>query len=202
MANRYKRRFKNLFLKKELQGRYVFKVFLLYTIAALIFTLFFGYISSGTQSMVYEDYQLKLGKTPLILWRQMIVSNWIFIVIGGIALVLVSIVLTHRFAGPLFRFEKCLNNMLSGNLNDKIYLRQKDEAKDIGEKFNQFNGMLSQKISEVKQLVQQMEAELSDLDPIAIGSSTTVEKGSRLDKLKMSTRKIDGILAEFSLVEE
>lgn len=51
--------------------------------------------------------------------------------------------LTHRIAGPLFRFEKALDSMLRGRLDDTIYLRSKDEGKDLALKLNSFNEQLS-----------------------------------------------------------
>ena len=150
MGGKYKRKKRNFLLNHELQGKFILKTFMIFILSAVGFTLFLGLITLNTQTMVYEGYQLKIGATPLILWKQMLYSNWIFIVLGGVVLIIVSTLLTHRIAGPLFRFEKCINNMMQGDLTDRIYLRDKDEGVQLSNKINAFNKNLSTKINRIR----------------------------------------------------
>ncbi|NQU65422.1 MAG: hypothetical protein HQ517_14225 [SAR324 cluster bacterium] len=59
----YKR--KKIFINKEMQGRYIFKIVLIFTLSAIAVTLFLVLITPDTQTMVYNNYQLKLGSIPL-----------------------------------------------------------------------------------------------------------------------------------------
>ena len=161
-------------------------------ISAVGFTLFLGLVTSNTQTMVYDNYQLKMGSTPLILWKKVIVSNWLFIVIGGVILVIVSVILTHRIAGPIFRFEKCFSNMLDGNLNDKIYLRGKDEAVELSLMFNDFNLQLSEKISSMLDITKAVEAQLTDEGEEAID----------IAEIRKLNANLNEMLAGFILMEK
>lgn len=141
----YKRR--NYFINKEFQGRYIFNYFLLATIGSLLFMGVFSFFSSNTLSIAYDNYHLQLGITPEILFKKILSTQWLFIVLGGGLVVIITLFMTHRVAGPFYRFEKTLDEMIEGDISNKIILRQKDEGKDLAQKINAFNYILSDKLS-------------------------------------------------------
>ena len=141
----YKRR--NYFINKEFQGRYILNYFLLVTIGSLLFIGVFSFFSSNTLSIVYENYHLQLGVTPGILFKKILSTQWLFVVFGGGIVILVTLILTHRVAGPFYRFEKSLDQMIDGDISGKIVLRQKDEGKELAQKINTFNFHLSDKLT-------------------------------------------------------
>lgn len=141
----YKRR--NYFINKEFQGRYIFNYFILAIIGSLLFLGVFSFFSSNTLSIIYDNYHLQLGLTPGILFKKMLTTQWLFIVIGGALVVIVTLIMTHRVAGPFYRFEKTLDEMIDGDISNKIYLREKDEGKSLAQKINAFNYILADKLS-------------------------------------------------------
>lgn len=48
-----------------------------------------------------------------------------------------GLVVSHRFAGPVERIERDLDEMLAGNREKRIRLRQKDDLTGIAERINQ-----------------------------------------------------------------
>jgi methyl-accepting chemotaxis protein len=137
----YKRR--NFFIKKDFQGKLILGYFLFVAGGCLLFIFLFSLISADTLTFTYSNNDLQLGQTPIVLFKKILTAHWIFLVIGSIILVISAIFLTHRIAGPLFRFEKALDNMLNRRLNDRIFLRSKDEGKELASKINTFNNELS-----------------------------------------------------------
>ena len=135
------------FINKEFQGRYIFNYFLLATIGSVLFIAVFSFFSSNTLSIVYENYHLQLGVTPGILMKKMLGTQWLVVVLGGGAVVLITLLLTHRIAGPFYRFEKTMDEMIDGDLSRKIVLRKKDEGKELAQKINAFNYILSDKLA-------------------------------------------------------
>ena len=53
---------------------------------------------------------------------------------------------SHFIAGPLFRFEKTLEEMRNGNLAINVKLRKNDELKDVADAFNQALAGLRSKV--------------------------------------------------------
>ncbi len=141
MAQKYKRR--NFFIKKDFQGKLILGYFLFVTGGCLFFLFLLGLFSADTLTISYNNHDLQLGQTPIMLIRETLAAHWVFIVLGGAFLVAAAMLLTHRIAGPLFRLERTLDNMLKGKLDDTIYLRINDEGKDLAKKINDFNSELS-----------------------------------------------------------
>ncbi len=146
MNRSYQRKKKNFFIKKDFQGRMILAIFIAVLCSCLVFILLFALFSSDTMTISYSNNALQVGTTPMMLFKKAIAANWVFLVIGGTLLIILAMIGTHRIAGPLFRFEKSLDNMGRGHLDDTIHLRTTDEGKDLALKINTFNTMLSSKI--------------------------------------------------------
>jgi methyl-accepting chemotaxis protein len=147
MTKEYKRR--NIFIKRDFQGKLILGYFLFVVGGCLLFIFLFSLFSADTLTISYNNNDLQLGITPVMLYRKIIAAHWIFIVIGSAFLIFAAMLITHRIAGPLFRLEKALDHMLAQNLNDTIHLRQKDEGKELASKINQFNTELSDSIKKL-----------------------------------------------------
>jgi methyl-accepting chemotaxis protein len=141
MAQQYKRR--NIFIKKDFQGKLILGYFLFVAGGCLLFILLLGFFSADSMTISYNNHDLQLGQTPIVLLKKVLAAHWVFLVLGSVFLVITAMFITHRIAGPLFRFEKALDNMLEKRLDDTIFLRSKDEGKDLAKKINAFNEDLS-----------------------------------------------------------
>jgi methyl-accepting chemotaxis protein len=141
MAQHYKRR--NIFIKKDFQGKLILGYFLFVAGGCLLFILLLGFFSADSMTISYNNHDLQLGQTPIVLLKKVLAAHWVFLVLGSVFLVITAMFITHRIAGPLFRFEKALDNMLEKRLDDTIFLRSKDEGKDLAKKINAFNEDLS-----------------------------------------------------------
>ncbi|MDA3787860.1 MAG: methyl-accepting chemotaxis protein [Desulfobacula sp.] len=147
MSNNGQFKRRNYFINKEFQGKTIFHYFILLALGSILFVGIFSFFSSNTLSIVYDNYHLRLGTTPGILFKKMLSTQWLFIVIGGIAVIFITMRLTHRVAGPFYRFEKGLDEMIDHDISKKIILRQKDEGKDLAVKINGFNSALSTQLA-------------------------------------------------------
>lgn len=138
---RHKRR--RFFIDREFQGRYIFNAFIAVAAGSVLFALIFSFFSSNTLSIVYEDYHLRLGATPGMLLERIFSAQWLFIVLGGLAVMLITLFLSHRIAGPFYRFEQTFGRMIAGDLSERIKLRKNDEGQALSEKINEFNEKIS-----------------------------------------------------------
>jgi methyl-accepting chemotaxis protein len=177
MEKAYKRR--NIFIKKDFQGKLILGYFLFVMGGCLLFIILLGIMSADTLTMSYGNNGVQMGQTPVMLLKNVIAANWIFLIIGGSLLILAAMVITHRIAGPLFRFEKALDNMIAGNLNDVIQLREYDEGKDLAEKINTFSHGLSQII----QTIDKESAIVSDLIAQAMARGQQGEQDQELAEI-------------------
>ena len=68
-----------------------------------------------------------------------------------------SVYLSHRMAGPLFRFHKTLLEIQQGNFRTRIHLRRFDEGKPLAENFNKTLVFLDDYVHRLKQIVRENE---------------------------------------------
>ena len=143
----------------------------------LLFTLIFSFLSADTLTIVYEDYNLRIGKTPLVLIREILSADWIFIVTAGLSVVIISMFLTHRFAGPIFRFEKSVEEMLRGNFDFEIRLRKKDEGKELAAMINRLINMISSNLREMRDLTDAIDLKVKNAS-VPVGETGQVGKAA------------------------
>ncbi len=193
--NKPKFRRRNYFIKKEYQGRTIFNYFLLILAGSVIFSLIFSFFSANTISIVYDDYHLKLGTTPGILIEKLFSAQWFFIIICGAAVILITLFLTHRVAGPFYRFEKSLDTMISGDISLDIHLRKKDEGKGVAERLNTFNSMLANRLTA-------METLNSEIRELAKDPDTQTDKDKSLARILEKSEKINALVNEFTFTRQ
>ncbi len=184
MKRTWRRR--NYFIKKDLQGKYVFMFFIFVVLGSILFTVLFALLSSHTLTVVYERNNLRIGLTPMILLKEIIRAYWLFIISGGLLVALTAVFVTHRFAGPVYRFEKTLEDLIEGRLNFQIRLRKRDEAKELAERFNKMINLYSTRLKEIRELADKIKRELNTLQK---GDDITLS-GDALDSLLRTVNEL------------
>lgn len=187
MSHSYTRRKRNFFIKKDLQGRLSWQFFLLTLLSLTIFSTIFALVSADQLAISYDGQRYQVGSAPLMLAQTFLKSNWIFLLSTSLVIVTISIVLTHKIAGPLYRFEMVIRNMSRRNLDQQIRLRKRDEAKELGDALNRLNQTLS-----------------ADLRALRIKSEKIglALQHNRLHEIEEANQQITEILTSYRLMKE
>jgi methyl-accepting chemotaxis protein len=107
------------------------------------------------------------------------------LVFGGIFLLIMStlyvvwifLFFSHRIAGPIFRFEKVFEKLAQGDLTERIYLREKDEFKDVASKYNDTMDNLRERLDEINMYNTELKALLTSLqDQGKIANPEAIQK--------------------------
>ena len=69
-----------------------------------------------------------------------------------------SIYISHKIAGPLYRFELTLKQITQGYLNTRIRLRKYDEAQFLADRFNESIEVLDFTFGKLKNIIHENEA--------------------------------------------
>lgn len=115
----------------------------------LLFILLMGFFSYESMTISYNSNDLQMVQTPFALLKQSITTDWPYLLTGSLILLVAAVRVTHRVAGPLYRFEQTLDKMLAGDLRHTITLRAKDEGKELATKLNTFNKDLEHSLEKV-----------------------------------------------------
>lgn len=151
----WKRR--NYFIKQDFQGRFILRFFLTILLSAVVFTLILSIFSAHTMTITYRDSFLRIEKTPKALFYEIIRAHGLYIFLIGAGISILSLFLSHRVAGPLYRFERSVEEITKGNLSFRIRLRKKDEAKELAELMNRMIETLSSHLSQIRDVTVDIE---------------------------------------------
>lgn len=190
----YKRR--RYFVDKQLQTKYIVLTILLLVVYTLLFVfiLVFPYALPLSLDVPIEE-QTKAARMLLALHKS------IWPALGAVILIMstASIFITHKIAGPVYRFKKALAEIARGNLEVSVKLREKDDLKDLAEDLNMV-------IDELRGFVQTLQGDyatmsscISELEDKIKSNQISNETGQELiQKMQLSRRNIDRTLKKYS----
>ena len=141
---------KQHFIKKGYQARFIFKFCLLVLVGGLLSTGLLYALSRGTLTSSFENSRLTVESTSVAILPAVVYTNLITLLLITVATILVVLYVSHKIAGPLFRFEKDLSEIAQGDLTKVIRLRRKDEVKDMAETLNRMTASLRERLVEVQ----------------------------------------------------
>jgi len=119
---------RTVLVKRQLQLKYVGLVFLSVLCASVII--------GG--DIYYNMYRLILTEAPSLAANasrfNAIILVKLFLYLG--LMLLFSVFISHRFAGPIYRFEKSAQAVAKGDLTHRVSLRTGDDLMELQEEFN------------------------------------------------------------------
>lgn len=165
----YKRR--RFYVKKGFQFRFILKFCILVSLGTLFSTGLFLYFSQASLTSSFHDSRLVIETTALAVLPAVIYTNVISLILITVGTVVVTLFISHKIAGPLYRFEQELKGIAEGDLTTKIRLREKDQISDVAESLNRTVSALREKVLSVKSDVER----LLELPPEQDKPETVVE---------------------------
>lgn len=184
MAKSYKRR--KLLIKKDYQGKLILGCFLLITGAGLLLNVLLGLLPTDSLALSSASQNLQIDQTPF----KPLKTHWSLLVIGGGFVVIAALLLSHRIAGPMFRFEMTLDNMMKGRLDNTIRLRNKDEGKELARKINEFNSQLSRSFSTISHNSQALQTLIEQASTLNLPEKEKEQLASLCWSMQEHNRKI------------
>jgi len=151
MVKKFHRRKRNYLVNKDLQGKLGLQ-YLLLTIAGLLgLGMLFASSLSNHLTISYDDNLVEVGSTPRVLLGELLRHEGFFLLLGGLLIILITIILTHKIAGPIYRFEQTVKAMCERKLDQRIHLRKGDEGQKLGSLINELNLLLCDDIRQIRE---------------------------------------------------
>jgi hypothetical protein len=115
-----------------------------FLVITLLFALFIGFLAYVTVWPVASAFIPK-GLIDLVK-HQILVRTILFLMPAIFVIIGFGIVISHRMAGPLFRIERTIDEVVRGGDVELIRLRKKDEKefKDLAENVNKLIGVIKE----------------------------------------------------------
>ena len=188
------------FIRKDFQGRFVLGFFLAILVAAVVFTVILSIFSAYTMTMTYEDFSLRLDRTPKALFLYVVRAYGVYILFLGALISVISVFLSHRIAGPLFRFERSVEEITKGNLAFCIVLRKKDEGKELADLMNTMIAVLAGQVKDIGRHADVTHGKLEVLSQkLAVGEVSAVEVKEHISGAMRSLENLKKTLSFFTV---
>ena len=133
---------KTIMIKKRLQYHYM----ALILASVLLAFIVFGLEALWTVSKVVNENPYLMPLLDII--KEMAPLFAVKIAIYMVIVVIVSAVISHRMAGPIFKFEKSCATVAEGDLAHRVYLRKGDQLTDLQDSFNEMAGAVNEVVKE------------------------------------------------------
>jgi len=178
MGRELKTRRKNYFIDKKFQRKFILKFCGLAAAGAVLFGMIVCLLSRSTLTTTCENSRIAIKSTADFILPLVLLSGVIVIAIIGISTIAITLFTSHKIAGPLYRMQKDVEEVASGNLKKTFALRQTDEIKALAVSLGNMTEMLRRNIAEAKEGVIELET--------LLGSK---EEKAKLKKVKTALEK-------------
>jgi methyl-accepting chemotaxis protein len=188
---------KNYFIEKKFQAKYI----LLTVLMLLTYTFIFVVILFAPYMLtLYFDYPIaeKADAARVILLLHGTIWPWL----GGIILFfgVVSIFISHKVAGPLFRIKKALSQVTDGDLSVVIKLRKWDDLKDLADHINKLIEELRTFVNTLKNDYYLLSDYIEELEQKIETKALNEESGREIiNKVQASRKNIETALKRFNI---
>lgn len=175
---------KTVLVKRTLQLKYIGMVFLSVLVASLLV--------GG--DVYYSLSRVMLTECPSVADRVVQFNSIILVKIAlylGLML-LISLYVSHRFAGPIYRFEKSAQAAAGGDLTHRVSLRTGDELMELQEEFNEMLAALQVLVQKDRNLAARLSARAEEL-------SRKASDESLRDDLKALKVELDHLTKSFKV---
>ncbi len=162
MAINTKRR--NYFTKPDVQGHFILVTFVMVCICCVLYAAMFANFSTDSMTITYKDNNLTLGKTPIVLFKEMLKAQGLFILFGGFGAAILAMLISHRFTGPLFKLETFIKSMTEGDHALTLYFRPKDKTHELAALINLYNDKFSKEIYDMRVTTEALSEKLAQFD--------------------------------------
>lgn len=193
-----KNRRKRLIISSGLQLRYV---------GAVLFAMLFVALLEG--GIVYRSIWIELLNesrysdwTPFLMSVKKRADFQIFFSVAGLLIIvgIISIYMSHRIAGPLYRLKTYFTELAKGDLSFEMRVRKGDELSDMVDEFNAMVRGLKkcvtadrQKVKDVKESIQEI------MTAIDNGLLSEEEKRVAIGVFKKSIEKLKEITSQYKI---
>lgn len=179
------RRHRILFIDKKFQAKFIVNFCLLVVAGALITTGLLYLFTMGSKTVSFVNSRVVVQTTADFLLPLLIQNVCIMMIIIGLATIMMTLLISHKIAGPLYRLKKAVKTLGEGDFSGEFKIRRKDQLQDLAQIFNEM-------IVNLRTRLKMMEKNIRDIKE----KSNNISEGDIAEQKKSILRDLKNILFE------
>ncbi len=162
----HKQKRKTYLIKRMLQAKFI-TIFVLLVIMSSVISGILLYRKTNTElGYQYGKAHSKIKNTGQILLPNVIMGNIIALIVIGGATIALTIFISHKIAGPLYRFEKNAEQIAQGDLTLITKLRESDQIQGLADSFSKMTTELREKLLGIRKKSEELPGLIDEINKI------------------------------------
>jgi methyl-accepting chemotaxis protein len=155
---------RNYYIDKDFQNKFILNFCALVALGAVVTMVLLYLLARQATTVSIVHSRITVMTTADFLVPIMIQTVIIVTVVVSIAAAAVMLLVSHKIAGPLYRFKQTFKELASGNFSNQVRLRKDDQLVEVASDFNQ---MITAVRGQILSTRSNIESAKADLDAIS-----------------------------------
>ena len=155
-----KRKKLNLSVKREFQMWLLIRIVGVVIASSLVAVLILYFYSRQEISSSFYTAHIQIRRVSDLLLPVMAAGAFVSLLSG----LVLALFLPQKLAGPIYRIQKCLSVIKTGDLTGNIVLRSNDTLMDLADSVNETSDGLRARIQEVKEIQKELDQVIASLE--------------------------------------
>lgn len=137
---------RNYFIDKKFQTNFILRFCLLVVVTGVFIMAVLYALAGKATTVSFVNLRVLVQTTADFIFPLLVQTLIASTVIVGLATIVVTLFVSHRIAGPSYRFKKVLGSLGEGDFSLSCKIRPKDSLKDVAVAFNDMIGQTQKKL--------------------------------------------------------
>lgn len=185
---------KILFIKKEFQARIIAIILLcVFVFSNISLSLTIVFVSSFFADASINELLVSESFYSLVLPSLLIIQ------LMGLAVILyLGLFVSHRMAGPIYRLEKCAEQIETGDLSLNVRIRPHDEFQELAAAMDRMVGSVRAKVAGIRDMCANLKRSSARMS-VRIDNDASESLKKEFADLVFMIESIDDLVSEFKL---
>lgn len=187
---------RHLYVQKEFQSRVIINFCLLIFSGFFLFCIAYYYSLNVKLDGNYAETLDKVRFLKNAFMGRFFILELAVLALLGAGVVVVTLLMSHRIAGPLWRIEQTAKAVGEGDVTIRIHLREKDEIRGLADQMNKMVETIGARLKDINATVVILEDKLETLRTHAANNETGTDESLRIvQEIRHTTKTmVDKIL--------
>ena len=145
---KYQRR--NYYIDKDFQTKFILKFCSLVAFGSLLIVALIYWLAQHSTTVGIANGRVAVHNTAEYLLPLLLQTVLVELVIVSLAAIVMTLLFTHKIAGPLYRFKIMLGQLGEGDFSSSMRLREGDQLQQVAQAYNEAVGKINGKIKKAQ----------------------------------------------------
>ena len=145
-----RRRRRILFIDKKFQTRFIVNFCGLVVLGGLITMAMLYLCTMNSNTVAFVNSRVVVKSTADFILPLIVQTVCIVMILIGLATIVMTLMVSHKIAGPLYRLKRVINSLGEGDFSEDFRIRSKDQLQDLARIFNEMIIKLRDRLKELE----------------------------------------------------